>query len=216
MGAALSNRNFVSIASSSLIFGIAVGIAGGLGVYFYTYVFELGSNALLILGLSIIPAALIGVVLAPVIGRAMDKKRACLTVFFLAIASTTIPLGAWLLGLMPAGAPWVLPVIIIDNMATTGLATTGFIIVSSMIADVVDESAVKTGERSEGLLYAAGSLVRKVTSSFAAPAARPRHRARSFPAARKARARRPGDPAQPDPDLSAGPTPSSRSARPAR
>jgi len=98
----------------------------------------------------------------------MDKKRACLTVFFLAIASTTIPLGAWLLGLMPAGAPWVLPVIIIDNMATTGLATTGFIIVSSMIADVVDESAVKTGERSEGLLYAAESLVRKVTSSFAA------------------------------------------------
>jgi len=168
MAAALSNRNFVSIASSSLIFGIAVGIAGGLGVYFYTYVFELGSNALLILGLSIIPAALMGVVLAPIIGRIMDKKRACLTVFFLAIASTTIPLGAWLLGLMPAGAPWVLPVIIIDNMATTGLATTGFIIVSSMIADVVDESAVKTGERSEGLLYAAESLVRKVTSSFAA------------------------------------------------
>ena len=168
VGAALANRNFVSIASSSLIFGIAVGIAGGLGFYFSTYAFQLGSNALLVLGLSIIPAGLIGVVLAPIIGRIMDKKRACLTVFFLAIASTTVPLGAWLLGLMPAGASWVMPVIIIDNMATTGLATTGFIIVTSMIADVVDESAVNTGQRSEGLLYAAESLVRKVTSSFAA------------------------------------------------
>jgi GPH family glycoside/pentoside/hexuronide:cation symporter len=168
MAAALANRNFVSIAASSLIFGIAVGIAGGLGFYFSTYAFQLGSNALLVLGLSLIPAGLIGVFLAPVIGRALDKKRACLTVFFLAIASTTIPLGAWLLGLMPAGAPWVLPVIIIDNMTTTGLATTGFIIVTSMIADVVDESAVQTGQRSEGLLYAAESLVRKVTSSFAA------------------------------------------------
>jgi Na+/melibiose symporter-like transporter len=168
MGAALSNRNFVAIASSSLIFGIATGISGGLGFYFNTYAFQLGSDALFILGLSVIPAAVIGVVVAPIIGRVLDKKRACLSVFFVAIASTTVPLGGWLLGLMPAGAPWVLPVLIVDSMATTGLAITGFIIVSSMIADVVDESAVKTGERSEGLLFAAESLVGKVTRSFAA------------------------------------------------
>ena len=168
MGVALSNRNFVSLAASSLIFGIAVGISGGLGLYFNTYVFELGSVALLILGLSALPAGLLGVFLAPVLSRLLDKKRACLTVFFIAIASTTIPLGGWLLGLMPAHKPWVLPVLVVDTMTTAALATTGFIIVSSMIADVVEESQLKTGRRSEGLLYAVESLVRKVTTSFAA------------------------------------------------
>ncbi|HLK26356.1 MAG TPA: MFS transporter [Caulobacteraceae bacterium] len=168
MASALGNRNFAAIAISGLIFGIAVGIAGGLGVYFSTFVFQLGSPELAVVGFSLVPASLIGVVLAPIIGRVLDKKRACITVFFIAIASTTIPLGAWLLGLMPAGAPWVLPVIVLDNMATTALATTGFIIVSSMIADVVDDNQVRSGRRSEGLLYAAESLLRKVTTSFAA------------------------------------------------
>jgi Na+/melibiose symporter-like transporter len=168
MGVALSNRNFVSLAASSLIFGIAVGISGGLGLYFNTYVFELGSKALLILGLCALPAGLLGVFLAPLMSRLLDKKRACLVVFFIAIASTTIPLGGWLLGFMPAHKPWVLPVLVIDTMTTAALATTGFIIVSSMIADVVEESQLKTGRRSEGLLFAVESLVRKVTTSFAA------------------------------------------------
>jgi glycoside/pentoside/hexuronide:cation symporter, GPH family len=168
MGAAIGNRNFVSIAVSGLIFGIAVGISGGLGTYFYTYIFELGSRQLLLMGLTAIPAALAGVVIAPFLSRAMDKKSACLTTFFIAIASTTVPLGAWLLGFMPPHAPWVLPVLIIDSMVTAALATTGFIIVSSMTADVVDQNEVRTGRRTEGLLFAAESLLRKFTTSFAA------------------------------------------------
>jgi Na+/melibiose symporter-like transporter len=168
MATALSNRNFVSLASSSLIFGVAVGISGGLGFYFDTYVFELGSKALFALRLWVLPAALLGVFLAPVIGKALDKKRACLVVFFTAIASTVVPLGGWLLGLMPPHAPWVLPVLIVDRMAITALATTGFIIVSSMISDVVEASQLRTGRRSEGLLYAAESLVQKISTSFAA------------------------------------------------
>jgi len=168
IGPALGNRNFLAIAVSSLIFGIAVGMSAGLGGVFYTYIFQLTSVDLLKLGLWVIPAGLFGVVLAPQLSRRMDKRNACLATFFTAIASTTVPLGAWLLGLMPPHAPWVLPVIIIDSMATSALATTGFIIVSSMTADVVDQNQLHTGARSEGLLFSAESLVRKVTTSFAA------------------------------------------------
>ena len=167
MGAALSNRNFVSLASSSLIFGVAVGISGGLGTYFYTYIFEMGTAQLALIGLCVLPAALLGVVSAPVLAKSLGKKRACLVTFFIAIASTVVPLGGWLLGFMPVDAPWVLPVLIADSMLTSALATIGFIIVSSMIADVVEQNQIRTGARSEGLLFAAESLVRKITSSFA-------------------------------------------------
>src|SRR5581483_9567651 len=52
---ALANRNFASLAISGFIFGIAVGITGGLQTYFMTYYWELPSSALRALGLWAIP-----------------------------------------------------------------------------------------------------------------------------------------------------------------
>ena len=49
--AAAGDRNFVALALSSLIFGIAVGITGGLMLYFLTDFWQLPSQALLQLGL---------------------------------------------------------------------------------------------------------------------------------------------------------------------
>jgi len=168
-GMALSNRNFVSLAVSGLIFGIAVGISTGLAFYFFTYFWELGSNQLTQLGLWTIPGGFIGLMLAPWWGRRMGKKAACLIVFYLSIFSTTIPNGMRLLGWMPPNSsPWVLRILILDSLATGLLSTLGFVIVTSMLSDVVEEVQVATGRRSEGLLFAADSLLRKVTTSFAA------------------------------------------------
>jgi GPH family glycoside/pentoside/hexuronide:cation symporter len=44
---------------------------------------------------------------------------------------------------------------------TTTLGLTGFIIVTSMMAEVVEDAAVSTGQRSEGLLFAATGLISK-------------------------------------------------------
>ncbi|MFI4974305.1 MAG: MFS transporter [Caulobacterales bacterium] len=167
IGLALGNRNFVALAASALIFGISVGISGGLLSYFYTYFWELPSKALLQLRLWAIPAGLIGVFIAPIGARAFGKKRACLSVFFITIFATTLPIGARLLGIMPPNSsPWVLRILIADTMVTTALGIMGFVIVTSMIADVVEETQVKTGQRSEGLLFAVESLLRKLSTSF--------------------------------------------------
>ena len=169
VGLALTNRNFVALAVSGLIFGIAVGISGGLITYFMTYFWELGSNQLLPLRLWIIPGSLIGVVLAPWWSRRMGKKPACLIVFYMSIFSTTVPIGLRLLGVLPPNSsPWVLRILILDSFATGMLSTLGFVIVTSMLSDVVEEIQVKTGRRSEGLLFAADSLLRKLTTSFTA------------------------------------------------
>jgi GPH family glycoside/pentoside/hexuronide:cation symporter len=166
--AAAGNRNFLALALSSLIFGIAVGITGGLLLYFLTDFWQLPSSALLQLGLWGIPGGLVGVIVAPFWARTLGKKRGCLVVFFAAILSTTVPIGLRLLGVMPPNSsPWVLRILIVDSIATGLLSTMGFIIVTAMLADVVEEVQVKTGRRSEGVLFAADSLLRKVTTSFA-------------------------------------------------
>jgi Na+/melibiose symporter-like transporter len=165
---ALGNRNFAALAISGFIFGIAVGITGGLQTYFMTYYWELPSAALRALGLWAIPGALAGVFIAPFWARWLGKKRGCLIVFFLSILSTTVPISLRLFGLMPPNSsPWVLRILIIDSIATGLLSITGFVIVTAMLADVVEEVQVKTGQRSEGVLFAGDSLLRKVTTSFA-------------------------------------------------
>jgi glycoside/pentoside/hexuronide:cation symporter, GPH family len=169
IGRSISNKNFVALAASAMIFGISVGISGGLVSYFYTYFWELGSHDLQLLGYWSVPAGFVGIVLAPYGARMFGKKYACIITFFLAIFSTTVPITLRLLGVMPPNSsPWVLRILIVDAMSTAALASFGFVIVGSMLADVVEDVQMQTGRRSEGLLFAADSLLRKLTTSFAA------------------------------------------------
>ena len=56
-----------------------------------------------------------------------------------------------LLNLMPPdGSPWLFAILLTDAFITITLVITGLIIISSMLADVVEDAAVKTGVRSEG------------------------------------------------------------------
>jgi GPH family glycoside/pentoside/hexuronide:cation symporter len=166
-GLALGNRNFVALAISAAIFGISQGVSQGLLSFFYTYFFELPSSALLPIRLSAIPAGLLGVVLAPYGVKLWGKKFACLGVFYASILSTTIPLGGRLLGLLPPNhTPAILAILIADTMTTSALAIMGFVIVTSMIGDVTEDVQVVTGQRSEGLLFAVDSLLRKLSNSF--------------------------------------------------
>jgi Na+/melibiose symporter-like transporter len=112
-------------------------------------------------------AAIVGVVIAPFLSRALDKKRTMITVFFMSIFSGVVPVGLRLIGLMPPnGSRWIPVILIGDSFIAGTLALIGFIIVSSMIADVVEDVAVKTGVRSEGLLFAANGLLPKFTSGI--------------------------------------------------
>ncbi|MGH7011792.1 MAG: MFS transporter, partial [Caulobacteraceae bacterium] len=64
------------------------------------------------------------------------------------------------------GSPWLMPLLALDAMVTAAVAVVGFILAGSMIADVVEDAAVRTGARSEGLLYSAGILLNKFTAGI--------------------------------------------------
>jgi GPH family glycoside/pentoside/hexuronide:cation symporter len=75
-----------------------------------------------------------------------------------------VPVALRLVGLMPPnGSPLVPLILTIDLFITAILAVIGFVIITSMIADVVEDAAVRTGVRAEGLLFAANGLVPKIT-----------------------------------------------------
>jgi GPH family glycoside/pentoside/hexuronide:cation symporter len=168
MAQAVLNRNFVALASSGLIFGITTGISGGLSQYFSTYLWELDTAAQASLGLFALAASVVAVIVGPLLSRRFGKKRTCITLFFIAIFASATPITLKLLGVMPPNHTFALYAILaIDGMVTAAFGIMGFIIVTSMIADIIEEIEVKSGQRSEGLLFSADTVLQKVASGIA-------------------------------------------------
>ena len=164
----VSNRNFVVLASAGMIFGITVGLSGGLTPYFNTYLWGLGTKQIGTIQLSALISALPAVILAPILARRFGKKRVCITLFFIAILTLAAPISGKLLGLTPpSGSTALVFFLAANHMLVSGLSMMGFIIVTSMIADIVEETELRTGRRSEGLLFAADTFLQKVSTGVA-------------------------------------------------
>jgi glycoside/pentoside/hexuronide:cation symporter, GPH family len=163
----LSNRSLLAVMGSGLISGVAGGITATLTGFMNYFFWGLSPQQAAFIGLMASPAAIIGILLAPALSRALDKKRTMLTVFSLSIFTGVIPVALRLLGLAPPnGSPWILVILTVDLIVAATLAVIGFVIIGSMVADVVEDSAVKSGVRSEGLLFAANGLVPKITTGL--------------------------------------------------
>jgi Na+/melibiose symporter-like transporter len=161
----LSNRSFLSLMIAGIISAIASGISSGLGLYITTYFWELTSKEISYLVAFGFFSALLGVTLAPMVSKWMGKKRAMITLFAISLVASVIPIPLKLIGLMPPAHSFALiAALVVDGVVRDTLGIMGFIIVSSMMADVVEDIAVHTGQRSEGLLFAANGLLQKVVS----------------------------------------------------
>jgi len=90
-----------------------------------------------------------------------------IALFSVSTIVSLIPMSLKLLGLMPPNtSPWVFPILVMDAIFVLGLSITGYVIISSMVADIAEDNGARTGKRSEGLLFAANGLVAKVTGGL--------------------------------------------------
>jgi GPH family glycoside/pentoside/hexuronide:cation symporter len=165
----LSNPSLIALLASGLLGGVAAGMRSGLDNYFYTHFWMLKPQQIGLL----IPLGLLGsvvsVFVAPVLSRRLGKKMTMVTLFTGSTITSLTPITLKLMGLMPPnGSPWVMVILGVDAVVVAALAIAGFIIILSMIADVAEDNAVKTGQRSEGLLYATNGLLSKFTNGIGA------------------------------------------------
>jgi glycoside/pentoside/hexuronide:cation symporter, GPH family len=168
IGQTLRSRNFAAIAAAGLLHGINLGVHAGLAIYFNTYYWRLPAEKILWLGLLSGLAHPLAAVLAPVLAKRWGKRDACVRLFFAAVALANLPLLAGLLGWMPAaGSPAQFAILLADQCVVTFIGTSGHIIVTSMVADLVEEAELRTGRRSEGLLLAADTFLKKLSAGMA-------------------------------------------------
>jgi Na+/melibiose symporter-like transporter len=104
---------------------------------------------------------------APMVSSLMGKRDACIATAVASVFCGNAPYPLKLGGMMPpAGSNALLGVIFCTTLATLILGLVALILYSSMIADVVEDSQLATGRRSEGLFFAASSFIQKAVSGI--------------------------------------------------
>lgn len=169
VSATIRNPSLVAVMASGLISGITTGLTSTLSSYFYYYLWGLTPAQVTFITLAAGVSSIIAVAIAPAVSRKYGKKRSMITLFYASVFIGAIPIALKLLNLAPPeGSLATLVLLCVDLFFTSTLGIMGYIIVSSMIADVVEDAAVKTGQRSEGLLFAANGLLPKLTAGIGA------------------------------------------------
>lgn len=166
MARTLLNPALIILMVCGLFGGVAAGIRTALDTYFYVHFWDLLPQQIGVLLPVGVLGSLVAVVIAPILSRRLGKKMTMIVFFTFSTIVSLAPMGLRLIGLMPPnGSPWIMPILIIDAIVVAVLALSGYIIISSMLADVAEDNAVRSGGlRSEGLLFAANGLPVKVSA----------------------------------------------------
>lgn len=170
MVATMSNRNFLIVSLSALFVGVGAGLSSGLSVYFQTYFWGLGSGNLAFIVAGTMLGSLLALALAPLLSKSQGKKRACATLMGLGLVVVLLPISLRLVGVIPIslnGTGALTTLLLVERTLSGAFGTAAAILTASMIADVVEESQLSTGRRSEGLLLSADNVLQKLAGSVA-------------------------------------------------
>ena len=165
----LNNRSWIVLFSSGIFYALLVGLEGGVGTYYNEFLWEWNPKRIAIWSL-VTPICVVGLVaLAPFIAYGRNKKRITVGIFFTTIVVGPIPVALRLIdyyygtNILPengTSALWWIWGLHGSLMASLGAL--GFVFISSMSMDIVEQVEDSTGRREEGLLGTVSSFVHKV------------------------------------------------------
>ena len=167
MIATFRNKAFLILMAASLLFNLATGLVFALNIYLQTYFWELTHTEISILTLSTFIAVFLAFMMALPLSRRLGKKRGAILLFTVGLVIASMPLGLRLIGFFPPnGAASLVPVLFIFAAIGPAMTIASSILLISMLADVVEDSELKTGRRSEGLFFAGASFLQKAVSGL--------------------------------------------------
>ena len=165
-GETLKHRSFLMLLVSILFSSAATGVAFSMSVYFYTYVWALSAVQISIFAIVNLASAMIAISLASQLSK-RNKRNATIWLFVIGLAISTTPLSLRLLGVFPPnGSPILFPLLISFGLVGLSPIIAAVTLGISMIADVVEDSQLRTGRRSEGLFFSAASFTQKAVSGL--------------------------------------------------
>ncbi len=163
---ALTNVNYVWLLVGYFFLSMMIGLREGLRLYVYSYYWEISSSDLryFIIG-SFAGYATAFLFAARLHGR-FDKKRSMIIACIAYAILPAIPIVLGQMGILRAGMPGLLPILIGFATLSYGAISILQISVSSALADVADENELKHSLRQEGVLYATRAFAAKLDQAI--------------------------------------------------
>ena len=169
----LSNRSWLMIFFGGCLYALFLGLNTGVGNYISIYFWEWTPSDISVFPLAGGISAIIGAIIAVVISRGREKKNIALFALAATVLISYIPFTLRLIDpffeaqTFPSNGSNALWWIMISHQCITDiLSVMGWVILISMVFDVVEDSQKKTGRRDEGLFLAGPGLFQKVFSGL--------------------------------------------------
>jgi len=161
----LQNRNFRLFVGANLAFGMSAGVYNTLALYLGTYFWEFSSDQLASMVIPTAIATAIAFTSLSHLGRRFDKPY-LLAAFCMVLALNSFWfVGSRLFGWLPANGDPAIYMMLLLNTAIGVFVIVGVQVVgASLAADVLDEQELATGQRQEGVVFAASAFVQKATT----------------------------------------------------
>ena len=165
MAESLKNRAFLSIFGFGVLKYSAIGLYSATSLYFGTYLFKLNGAQLALLTFDSLVAATLAAPLAPVVSNWIGKRNASMIFAVIGVALGLSPLLLSLNGLffLP-GDPRLVPTLFVIGALYGAMVAISLINTSAMLADVVEDSAVRTGRHDAGRFFAASSFMQQASA----------------------------------------------------
>lgn len=167
MLASLANRAFLVLMVAGVLFSLATGLVYALNIYLATYLWQLSNLQISVLTLATFLSVILAFAAALPLSRWLGKKTAAIILFIVGVFISSIPLTLRLVDLfVPNSSHWLMPLLFGFSAIGGALAIGSSILLVSMLADVVEDSELRTGRRSEGLFFAGSSFMSKAASGL--------------------------------------------------
>jgi len=163
----LSNRAFLWLIGAALFALVNQGITFSLNNYLLTYFWRLEGYELLGFAVMLFVSVGLAFVLVAPLSARLGKSRAAMVAGAISLTITTSIFASWLLRLFPGAPdePEIVP-LFLATIAANSFAITMMMLISSMMADVVEASQSETGRRSEGLFFAGYFFMQKCATGI--------------------------------------------------
>ena len=163
----LSDRSFIVLFSASLLGTVAAGLSAPLAFYWLTYFWHFTPQQSALVTAGVFASAILGSGLAPIVTRTLGKKRGAIIIGLIAFLGQPLPITLRLLHVLPDnGSPLIFWFVFFNTMFDTALIITYQILSYSMMADLAEQSQLKTGRRSEGVFASAITFSEKVVNGL--------------------------------------------------
>lgn len=160
----ISNPSFRALFLATLCGLIATGISATLNQYINTIFWEFTNEQIANLTAGVYISAILALIIAPIVGKTLGKKRGAMIVGVLAFTIAPLPVFLRLLGLLPPnGSDELFLFVICITIFDLSLIIVTQMLLGSMVADIVEDSELQTGRRSEGIFFAGISFIRKLS-----------------------------------------------------